>query len=71
MNSERQQIVGERANPHPSQAVRVMVEAVKVSDGKVLVRYVGTGPSWWITEQAWHDWVAVDRSRPRATKEGT
>ncbi len=53
-------VVGERANPHPSQRKDYTVEIIDQAGGEVCVRYVkdrGVDP-WWITERAWTAWKA-------------
>lgn len=54
-------LVGERANPHPSQARNFTVEVIDQADGEVCVRYVDPKSEvdpWWITEEAWAAWKA-------------
>lgn len=58
----------ERANPHPSGDPTYVVEAIERYDGMVRVRYVVGGPSWWITDDGWADWVRLSPSVPVAAK---
>lgn len=52
-------LVGQRANPHPSQGQQWEVEVIEHEDGEVCVRYLDPKHEvdpWWITEAAWASW---------------
>lgn len=52
-------LIGQRANPHPSQGKKWEVEVIEHEDGEVCVRYLDASHDidpWWITEGAWAAW---------------